>query len=395
MRILLVTDWLRRRGGVEAYFGTLRKGLREAGHDVRLLTSTAGDAASGSADYRAYGTDAPLAQAILQIANPAAVVRTREALAAFRPDIAFVGMVEQHLSPAIFPALRGVPTILSVADYKPVCPIHSKLLPNGSLCTVEAGPICWRGGCVSLAHWLRDRPRYALYRSGIANVDRVLACSRWLQRALAADDIAAEVLPLSAAAPPPGFLREPAPAPLFVYVGRLSVEKGVAILLRAFARVSGRLPAARLRIVGDGAERPTLERLAADLGLREAVGFAGWQQPDAVERELRPAWAMVAPSLWAEPLGLVAIEAIVRGVPVVATATGGFAETVEPGATGLLVPNGDVESLADCLGRIASCEEFPSHVLRADVVRDTAERHSVERHVARVEQICREVAPVR
>ena len=57
MRLLLITDWLRQRGGMETYFSTLRAGLREAGHDARLLTSTAGDEAGGTADYVAYGTD--------------------------------------------------------------------------------------------------------------------------------------------------------------------------------------------------------------------------------------------------------------------------------------------------------------------------------------------------
>src|SRR5690606_20495241 len=100
-------------------------------------------------------------------------------------------------------------------------------------------------------------------------------------------------------------------------------------------------PTARLRVVGEGPERPALEALARSLGLDGAVSFRGWVSPADVEHELADAWAQVVPSLWAEPLGLIALEAIVRGVPVIASAAGGLGEIVEHGRSGLLFPNGD------------------------------------------------------
>ncbi len=392
MRVLLVTDWLRLRGGMETYFTTLRAGLRAAGHETRLLTSTAGTAADGTADYRAYGSNAVAAQALLQIANPFAVARVRAALADLRPDLVVVGMLEQHLSPAIVAALRGVPTILSVGDYKPICPISTKLLPDGSICGVPAGVVCWRGGCVGLAHWLRDRPRYALLRAAIGRVGRVVACSAWLAHALQAEGIPAEPLPLPTPPPSPGFTRAPARNPLFVYVGRLSREKGVDTLLRAFARARASLPAAELRLVGDGEDRPALERLAASLGLGTSVAFRGRLPQAEVEAELEAAWATAAPSRYAEPLGLVAVEAIVHGVPVVASREGGLREVVEDRRTGILFPNGDEEALADCLLEVASGDAFPGQLLPAEAVRDAAERHSVARHVAVIERIHEELA---
>jgi glycosyltransferase involved in cell wall biosynthesis len=391
MRVLLITDWLRLRGGMETYFTTLRAGLQSAGHETRLLTSTAGTAADGTADYRAYGAHATAAQSLLQIANPFAVARVRSAVHEFRPDLAVVGMLEQHLSPAIIAALRRVPTILSVGDYKPICPVSTKLLRDGSICTVPAGSVCWRGGCVGLAHWLRDRPRYALLHAGLARVGRLLACSVWLRRALAAHGIETEALPLPTPPPGAGFVRSPAGHPLFVYVGRLSREKGVAGLLRAFATTRASFPGAELRLVGDGEERPTLERLASSLGLGGSVTFRGWLPAPGIDAELAPAWASTAPSLYAEPLGLVAVEAIVRGVPVVASRDGGLAETVEHGLTGLLFPNGDEEALAACLMRIAARDAFPDHTLPARPVLDMADRHSPARHVARIEEIREEI----
>ena len=395
MRVLLITDWLRAHGGVEAYVATLRGALEARGHDVRLLTSTAGSAAGGSAEYRARGTDRLAAQAVLQVVNPFAVATARRALREFRPDVAYVVMFERHLSPAVLTALRGVPTILNILDYKPICPLGWKLLPDRTICEHQPGVVCWRGGCLGLAHWLRDQPRYALLRAEVGRVDRVLTISRWMERELARAGIRAQNLMLPVPPPSPGFRRAPAPDPLIVFFGRLSWEKGVALLLRAFARARVAAPAARLRLIGDGPERPELERLAADLDLGDRVSFAGWLAPDEIERELAPAWASAAPSLWAEPLGLVAIEAIVRGVPVVASAHGGFADTVEPGVTGLLFPNGDEGALAGRLADVLGGRAFPTGGLADDVVRRARGHYSPDHHAAALEEIFAEVAAAR
>ena len=79
MRVLLVTDWYPSRGGSEAYVAWLRNGLRATGDDVRLLTTSAGDA-DGRADYVAYGTERKAIQAFQQIVNPSAMGRLRSAL---------------------------------------------------------------------------------------------------------------------------------------------------------------------------------------------------------------------------------------------------------------------------------------------------------------------------
>ena len=120
--------------------------------------------------------------------------------------------------------------------------------------------------------------------------------------------------------------------------------------------------------------------------------FRGWLGKSKIDDELATAWAAVAPSLWAEPLGLVAAEAAVRGVPVVASATGGLAEIVAHGRNGLLFPNGDEAALSVCLSDIASGRAFRDRTVPASAVREVAERHDVKRHVARIEEIRNEIA---
>jgi glycosyltransferase involved in cell wall biosynthesis len=108
--------------------------------------------------------------------------------------------------------------------------------------------------------------------------------------------------------------------------------------------------------------------------------------------KLCDAWALVVPSIWAEPLGLVAIEAIVHGVPVIASATGGLAELVQERVSGLLFPNNDVEALLDRLRAIASRQEFPNHILPDQVVARAQRTFSIESHVALVRGLFAEIA---
>ena len=388
MRVLVITDWTANQGGIEAYVTRASHALQTAGHETRLLTSSTGSAARGTADYVAFGTDNPAAQTFLQIANPFAMARTRAAVRRFAPDVVLVNMFEKYLSPAIFSALRGVPTVAFVHYYKPICPTALKVLPDDSLCQVPAGLVCWRSGCVGLAEWLRDRPRYALIRSGLAQANRVLACSRWMAGQLRLNGIPSEALPLPVPPPGPSFVRIPSREPLFLYAGRLDREKGVDLLLRAFARALAGRPAARLRIVGGGPRRAALERLSADLGITHAVRFEGRVSFAGVEAALSDAWALVAPSLWPEPLGLTAIEAITRGVPAITSASGGFAETVEDGVSGYLVPNGDEGALAD---RLVSAVDAGPTTVPDRIVRALRNRHDGTEHATRLTTIFHEV----
>ena len=391
MRILLVTDWNPRQGGAENYIGWLRDGLREAGEEVRLLTSSTGTVGDGVADYVAYGTETTAAQIFLQLRNPFAVITVKRALAEFQPDVALVNMFALYLSPAVLSALADVPIVMLVTDYKCICPIGSKLLPDESLCQVRAGWVCCTNGCLNAVHWLRDQPRYTLIRSNLRRVARVLACSDWVQQELARDGIKSEVVLL--AAPPPGLLfrRQPARDPVFVFCGRLDREKGVDLLLRAFARLHAGLPSARLRIIGRGPLRSRLERTTGALGLTNAVEFCGWLSMREIEAKLGEAWAVVVPSVWAEPLGLVAVEALVRGVPVIASAIGGLTHVIEEGVSGLLFPNNDADALFDRLYSIASRREFPNHTLSEDIVSRAQRKFGIKRHVELIRRVFAEV----
>jgi glycosyltransferase involved in cell wall biosynthesis len=214
-----------------------------------------------------------------------------------------------------------------------------------------------------------------------------LACSEWVRGELARNGIESEFVMLPVPRPGAQFERRPAAEAVFLFVGRLDREKGVELLVRAFARLYVSHPSARLRIAGRGPLREHLEGVARELGVAGAVDFCGWLSPGEVERQLRDAWALVVPSLWAEPLGLVAVEAVTRGVPVIASASGGLAEVVEDGVSGLLFRNNDEDALLARLRSIASGEAFPEHTLTAEVMSRALDTFGIERHIALMRRI--------
>jgi glycosyltransferase involved in cell wall biosynthesis len=206
--------------------------------------------------------------------------------------------------------------------------------------------------------------------------------SRYMGEHLAAHGFDAgriHVLPLYTAAPPAA----PAPArerDLVLFVGQLVRGKGVDVLLRAMARER---TGAKLLIVGEGAQGAELRALGAALGLGGRVTFAGRLPPDELGALYRRARCLALPSRSPETFGLVGIEAMSHGLPVVASDVGGVREWLEDGVNGIAVPSGDPGALAEAIRRLVTSDDLA----RAMGERGRAahrERFVPERHVERL-----------
>ncbi|HWG09813.1 MAG TPA: glycosyltransferase [Solirubrobacteraceae bacterium] len=132
-----------------------------------------------------------------------------------------------------------------------------------------------------------------------------------------------------------------------VFAGRIVTSKGVAVLIRAARGVDGEFV-----ICGDGLRLAAMRRLAHRLGVEGRVSFTGWLEPEQLARELAEASVVAIPSVWPEPFGLVGIEALAAGRPVVASETGGITDWLRPGENGLGVAPGDAPALAGALERL-------------------------------------------
>ena len=165
--------------------------------------------------------------------------------------------------------------------------------------------------------------------------------------------------------------------------GRLTRQKALGDALEAVARVG----AVSLVVAGDGPERPSLERQASALGIADRVRFSGPLSRDQVLTLYRAADAALSTSAW-ENLPHSVVEALAVGTPVVATAVGGVPEVVRDGENGLLVPAGDVDSIAGAIGRLAGDEALRAALAAqaADSVADLAETRVLERIVRIIEE---------
>ncbi|WEK47785.1 MAG: glycosyltransferase [Candidatus Andeanibacterium colombiense] len=152
-------------------------------------------------------------------------------------------------------------------------------------------------------------------------------------------------------------------AALVVHVGRLVEKKGTALLLQAIAGARRQIPDIRLVVCGDGPLRPALEVLTRDLGLADAVHFAGQVSPEMLAPLLQRAALLAAPSFTAasgdaEGLPNVVVEAAASGLPVVASDHGGIGEAVIEGETGFLVPEHAIAELEQRLTQLLGSTEL-------------------------------------
>lgn len=363
-RILVVTNMYppHHLGGYELECRDVVEGLRERGHDVEVLTTTMrvpgvsdppGERSEGiRRDLTFYWDDHRLLsppwwrRLAMERGNQRAIA---EAIARHRPDVVSawnMGAMSLGILTAVVE--RRIPLVLMICDE-------------------------WPWYAPNLDAWMRlfaGRPRAARIVRAATGVPTSLpdlepnaafvyvsemirrsteTKSRWphpLVSGVAYSGIDTREFPVPDASPP----AEPWRWKL-LYVGRLDERKGVHVLIEAMAQ----LPAeATLDVYGRGEERyaQTLRAQVDRLGIGDRVSFGVSERAD-LRRLYAAADVFVFPVTWEEPFGLVPIEAMACGTPVVATGTGGSGEFLVDGGNALLVPPDDPRAIADAVERLA------------------------------------------
>jgi len=393
MKVLLVNDYATPTGGAELLILALREGLIKRGHQAKIFASSAcAPNMQSFADYDCLGT-LSRTRILLQTLNPWAWLRLRQVLADFQPDVVHVSIALTQLSPLIFSLFGQIPTIYNAQWYRAICPTGTKVLPNGQSCQSPMGKVCYLQGCLPTQDWLLLTMQMKLVRRWFKVFDRVVTPSDGVKQRLVAaglDGSSIEVVwngvPVRCRRPALGSV------PTVVFAGRLVREKGVDVLLRAFAKVKETIADAKLLIVGEGVEKAALESLAVELNLSDRVSFLGYLSRSALETLFDQAWVQVIPSRWAEPFGLVAAEAQMRGTAIIASDVGGLAEVIHPDQTSNLVPPGDVGVLAEKMLNILSQKELAEalgHQGRAFAIQNFSEDAFVDRFLAVYDDLIR------
>lgn len=343
MRVLVAHNRYQGRGGEDVVFEAEVALLRGAGHSVETFTVS----------NEAIDSIAARIATTLSIADNAAGKRgMAAAIDRFRPDVVHVHNFFPLLSPAVFDVCRQkrVPAVVTLHNYRTIC-TGGMLMRDGRVChkCLEHGHLwgvahrCYRGslpGSLASAFMIaRHQRRGTWTRPGL----RLIALTQFARTLFTQAGFDASRIDVK-----PNFMADPGtpdparPRAGLLYVGRLSREKGVGVLLDAVAGTG--IP---LRIVGEGPERVALEARAP-----EHVTFLGALSRVDVLREMANAEALVVPSLWYEGFPMVVVEAFAQGTPVIASEIGGLAEVVSAGRTGALVPPGDAAALRQRIGDV-------------------------------------------
>jgi glycosyltransferase involved in cell wall biosynthesis len=240
---------------------------------------------------------------------------------------------------------------------------------------------------------VRGLSRAAAGRRALAAADAVFTASSFMAAEAAlhgASPARTQLAPLpthlESAAPAPPQAGEP---PVILCASRLTPEKGVGLLLDAFALMHVR---ARLELAGSGIGARATEHAVATHPARERIRLLGHLEDAAMRAAYARASAVAVPSLWPEPFGLVGIEALAAGRPVVTTGVGGIADWARTDLGVITAPPHAPAELAAALDRTLSDPSWAARAREAGS-RWVRERHSIAAHVARLRDVLRPLSP--
>ncbi len=377
-------------GGVQAHVRSLARALRAAGDDVLVLGPTAaaptgrdtGEGPASPAQARlavgrttavpANGSRAPVAL------GPGAALRVRSLLRRAAPDVVHV---HEPLVPVVGPAAvlgtaaARVLTFHATAEggalpvlYRGVRAPARRIVARGDVLTAVSP--------VAAAFHARmlgvDAGQLTIVPNGV-DVARFASSGSESSRSVSREGGVTR----SEGAPPSG--------PLLVFLGRLEHRKGADVVVRAFLALAAERPGLRLRVLGDGPLAPLLRSLVAGApgGVGERIELAGRVDPGDLPTLLAEGDVALLPARGGESFGIVLLEAMAAGLPVVATDIPGYRTVARPDREALLVAPDDPVALAVAVARVLDDQALAARLRAAGRVR--AEEHDWT-HVARAMQ---------
>lgn len=308
--------------------------LRNRGHEVELFTR----------NNDAIASMFKIAAAADTVWSFKVAAEFEMTIRSFQPDLVHVHNTFPLISPAIYwvAARLCVPVVQTLHNFRLLCP-QAMFLRNNQVCEDCLGNIPWRG---ALRGCYRNSKLQSSVLAGMLTVHRALGTwKNKVTRYIALNDFCRSKfieggLPAERLVVKPNFVDFPAPPAGqrigFLFVGRLSVEKGVQVLVDA----SLKLKVIDLKVAGTGPE----EHLLSGSSQLKPLGALSGNQ---VREQMSQSQALVIPSIWYENFPRTIVEAFGCGLPVIASRIGALADIVQDGVTGLLFNPGDADDLAE------------------------------------------------
>jgi phosphatidylinositol alpha-mannosyltransferase len=346
-------------GGVNEHVRFLYENLRLSGHDVRIITSSHGlqRASEGDVIRIGKGFSVPSNGSVGTITvSPRYVSQVRRMLEAehfdllhfHEPFVPFLSLVVLRQSTSV-----NIATFHAYAGFSPAMEFGKRVLPGYAL------RLHGRIAVSAAARHFADRffpGDYKVIPNGVdlGRYQRAVPVSRWLDG-----------------------------TPNILFVGRLEDRKGLPFLLKAFRRLRRSGAEARLLVVGSGPQEREARRYVMTRGLQN-VEFLGRVSDDDKAQLFRTATVFVSPATGRESFGIVLLEAMAAGAPVVCSDIHGYKGVVHRGHHALLVPPRDIKALAEAIGRVIADPALAARLAAAGSER--AEQFGWEHVTAKVEE---------
>lgn len=408
MRILLVNKYFYRKGGAETYFFALAEGLKALGHEVAFFSMQhPNNEPSYWSKYfvseKDYVGDI---SAFKKVQEASTLIYSFEAkrkfealLEEFKPDIIHMNNVHRQLTLSILDApylkKHHVPVVYTAHDYILLCPAYTMVNGRGEVCDAcldkhfmhATKNVCVKGSRAKSALATMEAEFLKLHHS-YDKIDLIIAPSRFMKDKLDEGGFAGKTVAMQ------NFLTdlqmamgtrvanthkfEDAKAgsrPYFLFFGRLSKEKGILTLVKAFLQAAGLaggnadaqsddqsaqvLPDVwDLHIVGDGPERDAIEQLITEAGSKAAsrIRLLGYKTGEELQHEVGNARFSVLSSEWRENMPYSGLESLAAQTPVIGARIGGIPELVVESKTGFGFEAGNADVLAEILtkaGRVS------------------------------------------
>lgn len=409
MRILLVNKCFYRKGGAETYFFALSEGLRALGHDVAFFSMQhPNNESSYWSKYfvseKDYVGDI---SAFKKVQEASTLIYSFEArrkfealLEEFKPDVIHMNNVHRQLTLSILDApylkKHHVPVVYTAHDYILLCPAYTMVNGRGEVCDAcldrrfmhATKNVCVKGSRAK-SLLASVEAEFLKYHHSYDKIDAIIAPSEFMKSKLDEGGYAGRTIAMQ------NFLTDSQMAmgarvanthkfedaqagarPYFLFFGRLSKEKGILTLVRAFLQAAGLvggnadaqsddqsaqvLPVTwDLHIVGDGPERGAIEQLIASAGPQAAsrIHLLGYKSGEELQREVGNARFSVLSSEWRENMPYSGLESLAAQTPIIGAKIGGIPELVEESRTGFTFESGNIADLKDGLLKAAAVDE--------------------------------------
>jgi len=359
MKILAVNKFYYIKGGAESYFFSLNNLCIEKGHEI--IPFSMSDEKNLYSKYEKYfinNINYTNMNLKTKIINTAKIVYSFEAEKKIKtiirdtnPDLAHLHIFQHQMSPSIIHCLKkaGIPIINTVHDLKAICPNY-KMLNKKGICEECKGHkyykcvlnSCTKGSKLYSAVNVFEAYLHK-YLKSYSYIDKYICPSEFYRKKFIEFGIPKEKVEYI-----PNFVDVNKFQPCyenkdyFVYVGRLSEEKGINTLIKSMKNVQ----ASKLCIIGTGPMEEQLKKQVKDMNLKN-VEFLGFKRGKELENSIKNSKFTIIPSEWYENCPMSVIEAMAYGKPVIGSDLGGIPELIEDGITGLIFKATDEEMLAD------------------------------------------------